>query len=428
MTPKMKQELIQKQKLPEEWKIVKLGELAEFLRGPFGSSVQKSVCIEKGPNTYKLYEQGNVINNDFQRGTYYLGKENFQQLKKFEIKSGDILITCAGTLGRIAVVPEKIERGIINSVLMRIRLNNSKILTKYFIYYFKSPQFNGSVLSKSFGAAIKNMFATKELKQFTMFLPPLPVQQQIVSKLDAQMAQIGIMKKEAEKEKEASEEILQSFLKKELYDNQKEWKKFKIEDLCFLKTGGTPSKDNNSYWRKGTINWLASGDLNQEIIYEVEGKITQEGLNNSNAKILPVNSILIALNGQGKTRGMVAVLKVESTCNQSIVAFVPKDDKQLDYLFLFYYLKGLYQKLRNLTGDNERSGLSIRILNNYQIQIPKIETQKGIVKKIEQFNKEQKTIKEQINQKLSAISLLPSSILNEVFGKYEITKDVENGE
>ena len=75
--------------------------------------------------------------NDFERGSYYLTPEKFEKLKGFEIKSGDILITCAGTLGKIAIVPENIERGIINSVLMRIRIDKSKIDRDYFLYFFK---------------------------------------------------------------------------------------------------------------------------------------------------------------------------------------------------------------------------------------------------------------------------------------------------
>ena len=76
----MKQELLQKQKLPEGWKIISLGEIGNFLRSPFDSSVQKSICVAKAKYTYKLYEQGNVINNDFLRGTYYITKEKFQNL------------------------------------------------------------------------------------------------------------------------------------------------------------------------------------------------------------------------------------------------------------------------------------------------------------------------------------------------------------
>ena len=167
-------------KLPEGWIEVEYQEVADFLRGPFGSSVKKSVCVKKGPETYKLYEQGNAINNDFNRGTYYVSKEKFQELQKFELLPGDIVITCAGTLGKIATAPENIERGIINSVLMRIRLDKTKILNKYFLYFFKSPMVQNQIFSRSQGATIKNLFPTKKLKSFKMPLPPIKVQTKIV--------------------------------------------------------------------------------------------------------------------------------------------------------------------------------------------------------------------------------------------------------
>lgn len=147
------------------------------------------------------------------------------------------------------------------------------------------------------------------------------------------------------------------------------WHVYKMEDVCDLKTGGTPSKSHSEYFG-GNIKWIVSGDVNKEFIYDVEGRITELGLKNSNARMLPIDSVLIALNGQGKTRGTAAVLKTEATCNQSIVAFIPKNREKLDYIFLFYFLKSGYQKLRNLTGDNERSGLSMRVLRPLPVVVP----------------------------------------------------------
>ena len=164
--------------LPKGWRIVKLGEIANFKRGPFGSSIKKSVCVPRGENTCKVYEQGNIIHNDFLRGEYYVTKEKFNELSDFELKPKDIAITCAGTLGKIAVAPGNIERGIINSVLMRIRINETKINQKYFIHIFGSNYIQSLISSKATGVAINNLFATKELMKFQipLPLPPYPAQ------------------------------------------------------------------------------------------------------------------------------------------------------------------------------------------------------------------------------------------------------------
>lgn len=173
-----------------KWKMVEMGEVASFLRGPFGSSIKRSVCVPKAVNTYKVYEQGNVIQKDFNRGEYYISKEKFKELEHFELKPGDIVVTCAGTLGRTAIVPSGIERGVINSVLMRIRTDDSKVLKKYFILLLNSSEIQDRIIDTATGVAVKNMFATSELKKFTIPLPPLVEQEKIVKAVENEQSKI----------------------------------------------------------------------------------------------------------------------------------------------------------------------------------------------------------------------------------------------
>ncbi|MBI3430117.1 MAG: N-6 DNA methylase [Actinobacteria bacterium] len=185
-----------------EYELVSLGDVAEFKRGPFGSSIKKSVCVPKGKDTFKVYEQGNIIQNDFTRGEYYITQEKFDQLSGFELKPNDIAITCAGTLGKIAIVPDGIERGIINSVLMRIRIDKSQIDLKYFLYIFGSTYLQDLITRNSTGVAVNNLFATKELKKFKIPLPHLEVQQQIVKEVEGYQKHIEKLKQEISEQEE----------------------------------------------------------------------------------------------------------------------------------------------------------------------------------------------------------------------------------
>ena len=108
------------------------------------------------------------------------------------------------------------------------------------------------------------------------------------------------------------------------------WFTTRIVRYCEMKTGGTPNKNELSYWENGTVNWMSSGEVNKRIVYSIDNKITEYAVQNSNATMLPVHTIMMALNGQGKTKGMCAVLKVETTCNQSLVGFIC-DEKKLHY-------------------------------------------------------------------------------------------------
>ena len=127
--------------------------------------------------------------------------------------------------------------------------------------------------------------------------------------------------------------------------------------FCEFLTGGTPKSTIKEYYG-GNIKWLVSGDIHKGEIFDCEGRITESGLSDSNTKYLPINSVLIALNGQGKTRGTVALLRTKATCNQSIVSINPKNENLISE-YLYFILKSKYQQIRGITGDNERSGLNI---------------------------------------------------------------------
>ncbi len=145
-------------------------------------------------------------------------------------------------------------------------------------------------------------------------------------------------------------------------------------------TGGTPARSKPEYF-DGNIKWLVSGDVHRKQIFDCEGRISNLGMQNSNARNLPVNSVIIALNGQGKTRGTVAMLRTQATCNQSLVSITPKEPDALLAEFIFLNLQGRYEEVRRITGDagNERRGLNMRIIRGIEIPFPPLEEQRRIV-------------------------------------------------
>lgn len=158
------------------------------------------------------------------------------------------------------------------------------------------------------------------------------------------------------------------------------WRTVAIGDVCELSTGGTPSRSNPEYFG-GEIRWLVSGDIHRREIFECEGRITEDGVANSNARLLPINSVMIALNGQGKTRGTVAMLRVPATCNQSLVSISPRDGVELLPEFLYYNLHGRYAEIRKITGDddNDRRGLNMPLIKAITLPLPPLPEQKRIV-------------------------------------------------
>ena len=157
-----------------------------------------------------------------------------------------------------------------------------------------------------------------------------------------------------------------------------------LSDVCQLITGATPSKANKAYWENGTIPWMSSGEVNLKRVTETEQKITQLGYDKTSTKLVPKHSIVIALAGQGKTRGKVAITEIELCTNQSLCSIICKDC--LDYKFLYYYLDGKYEELRTISnGDGTRGGLSLKILAPYKIPVPPLELQHEVVRILDNF-------------------------------------------
>lgn len=174
--------------LPENWCWTRLDFIANYKKGPFGSSLTKAMFVPKGKNTYKVYEQGNAINKSTQYGSYYITKEKYDSMDGFSVEPNDIIVSCAGTIGEIFRLPQNIEKGIINQALMRVRLNSS-VVYQIFEYYFSNILIQ-NITDESNGTAIKNIPPFKVLKQMPFPLPPLPEQKRIVHRIESLFAKL----------------------------------------------------------------------------------------------------------------------------------------------------------------------------------------------------------------------------------------------
>ena len=137
-----------------------------------------------------------------------------------------------------------------------------------------------------------------------------------------------------------------------------------------ISSGGTPQTGVKEYWEGGTIPWMSSGEVNFETIYKTENFITEAGLKNSSAKFVPKNSLVIALAGQGKTRGKVARTRISLTTNQSL-ASISLDEKIVNSDYLYHFIKTQYENLRQISsGSGTRGGLNLQMISNYKFPLP----------------------------------------------------------
>ena len=145
------------------------------------------------------------------------------------------------------------------------------------------------------------------------------------------------------------------------------WSTSKIDEIASVTSGGTPSRANSEYW-DGDIPWVTTSLVGFNVIHSAEEFITKEGVNNSSAKLFPKDTILMAMYGQGITRGKVAILGIEATTNQACCAIKLKDS--FDTQFVFQNLMNRYDEIRDLSNDGGQKNLSAGIIKEISISIP----------------------------------------------------------
>lgn len=176
-----------------------------------------------------------------------------------------------------------------------------------------------------------------------------------------------------------------------------EWGTGKIKYYSEISAGSTPDRTNELFWN-GDIPWMASGEVNQRVVTHTAEKITKLGLRNTSAKLLSKGTVMLALNGQGKTKGTAAILNIETASNQSLASFDVNNEVVNGY-YLYYYFVANYSNIRGLKGE-DRDGLNLKLVSNIEIPLPNIDEQLKIAdfldKKVAQLDKVKSLLEEQI--------------------------------
>lgn len=152
-----------------------------IVRGPFGSALKKEFFVEPTKDTYKVYEQKHAIQKSHSIGSYYITKEKFQELRRFEVHCGDIIMSCSGTIGELYQIPDEAEKGVMNQALLKFTLNKQCIKTAFFMFLMNSIK--SSFETK--GTGLQNIGSVKIIKSTEIGIPPLPLQEAFAARVSA---------------------------------------------------------------------------------------------------------------------------------------------------------------------------------------------------------------------------------------------------
>ena len=202
------------------WPRKTLGEICGFVRGPFGGSLKKSVFVADG---FAVYEQQHAIYDQFDDIRYFIDDAKFGEMQRFELRPNDLIMSCSGTMGKVAIVPDNIRRGIINQALLK--LTPTKAVSPEFLkYWMDSTDFQDSLKEQSGGAAIQNVASVSILKEIQISLPPLAEQQRIVGLLDEAFEGLATAKANAEKNLQNARALFESYLQSVFTQRGPGWK------------------------------------------------------------------------------------------------------------------------------------------------------------------------------------------------------------
>ena len=253
-------------------------------------------------------------------------------------------------------------------------LPDSGIMTYYMYHFFN--QYVETLRQKSIGGIIKYI-KLGDLTNALIPIPPLSIQRSIVAELDLLHSVIS-KKKEQLRELDNLAQSLFYQMFGDPITNPMGWEIKKLGEVAETTSGGTPSKSNNEYYENGTIPWLRSGEVSQGFIYNTELFITQKGLDNSSAKMIPVDSVAIAM--YGATVGEVGIIKSPMCTNQAICSILP--NKYLVPIYLRYFLMAMKPKYIAVAAGGAQPNISQAIIRNTHLPLPPLSLQQSFAAKV----------------------------------------------
>ena len=388
--------------LPEGWKWERLGK-----------------CVNLSANKTEL----------FLDSTKYVGLENIEKdtgIIKYEIGAElksikNVFVEGQILYGKLRPYLNKHGiakfKGVCSTDILVFSANND-VSNKWVDYYFNMPSFISYAISNSTGINLPRV-NSKSILSYVIPIPPKETQQKIVDIIESLFAKLDIAQEKVEQVLAESENrrsaILHNAFNGKLTEKWREennvsfdsWKECKFGDICKFIGGGTPRKDNDEYWN-GNINWASIKDIKGKYLNSTTDFITEKGLNNSSANLCSIGELII---GTRINPGKPIISNIETAINQDLKIVKSK----LNTEFLYYLFTVNNKKIESLSSGSTVLGIGLKILNNIEIDIPKEEEQKEIVRLLDNFLSVEDKVKSTCQNTLEAIATMRKSILAKAF-------------
>ena len=382
----------------------------EIAMGPFGSNIKVSCFVDSG---VPVLNGSNLEGFSLSEKAFrFVTKEKADSLNKANAHRGDIVITHRGTLGQIVFIPQdsRYDRYVISQSQFRVRCND-KVLPEYLVYYFHTPIGQHKLLSNASQVGVPALARpSSTFQQIEVELPELSIQKRVVEI-------ITTIQKKIENNQELNDNLeqqAQSYFQELFVDNaDPEWAIGTISDLGTVVGGSTPSKAKPEYYTESGIAWITPKDLSinkSKFVSHGENDITELGLKNSSAAIMPEGTVLFSSRAP---IGYIAIAAGEVTTNQGFKSVVPKPE--IGTPFVYFFLKNTLPVIEGMASGSTFKEVSGSTMKNVPAVIPDAETLAKFSDFCAPIFAQQRILEEQ-NQSLATLrdNLLPKLMSGEI--------------
>jgi len=325
-------------------------------------------------------------------GEKFVSEEAVKKTATKIVPKNSIIFATRVGVGKVGI--NRIDLAI-NQDLAGVLIDNERHDIKFLAYQLRLDSIQQYVAMNKRGATIKGI--TRDcLEQIRLNLPPLPEQKKIAHILSTVQRAIEAQERIIQTTTELKKALMHKLFTEGLrHEPQKQteiglipesWEVCKVGDVAKIQSGGTPTREVAENWSGGTIPWVKTGEIIYRVIHDTEEMITPTGLANSAARLFPKGTLLMAMYGQGITRGRVGLLGIEAATNQACASITPTDKKRVSSVFLYYFFEYHYEDLRKLGHGANQRNMNAALIRSFPLTFPKADEQAAVVTALESLD------------------------------------------
>jgi type I restriction enzyme, S subunit len=409
--------------LPESWAECTMGDIADVVGGGTPKASDPTNFAERGHPWITPADLSHFRDVYIQRGGRDLSDQGLKTSSAMMVPAGTVLMSSRAPIGYLAIAanPVSTNQG------FRSFMCRPGVLPE-FVYYWL--MFSRDIIEDMGSGSTFNEISGSRCKEIPFRLAPPTEQKRIVAKVGELLVRVNVARQRLARVPAILKRFRQAVLTAacegrltvdfrppgELDSGiPKGWAERTLAEIFSVQTGGTPLRKRADYYAGGSIPWVKTGQVQNGNIDHAEEFITPLAVEETNAKVFPAGTILIAMYGEGRTRGQVARLGINAATNQACAALVNEGLPGATCNFVYWFLRGRYEAMRQVSVGGNQPNLSLGVIKRWPILLPPLPEQEEIVRRVEALFELADAIEKRVAAATSRAEGLTQAILAKAF-------------